>query len=148
MPYSFWFVIPVVIIAGAAVSLQAPINASLGRTLDSTIAAAAISFGVGFVILLLLAFITGGTTVFSRLSGVVWWQFIGGALGAYYVWATLWGVPTLGVLTTVAALILGQMVVALLLDTFGPFGLPVKDLSVQRIAAVALVSAGLILSRF
>ncbi|MFK5998435.1 MAG: DMT family transporter [Rhodobacterales bacterium] len=148
MSYSFWYAFPVVVIAGAAVALQAPINASLGRSLDSTIAAAAISFGVGFAVLLLLAFITGGAAVFSPLAGVAWWQLIGGMIGAYYVWATLWGVPTLGVLTTVAALILGQMVAALLLDTFGPLGLPVRELSAARIAAIVLVSSGLVLSRF
>jgi transporter family-2 protein len=148
MSYSFWYAFPLIVIAGATIALQAPINASLGRSLDSTIAAAAISFGVGFAVLLGLAFITGGASVFSPLSGVAWWQLIGGVIGAYYVWATLWGVPTLGVLTTVSALILGQMVVAVLLDTFGPLGLPVIELSIPRIAAIVLVSVGVVLSRF
>ncbi len=148
MSLSFWTVIPVIVLAGAAVALQAPINSALGRTLDNTLSAACISFGVGFLILIILTLTTNGPAGFYRLSEIQWWQITGGVLGAFYVWATLWGVPTLGVLTTIAALIFGQMLIALFLDTFGHFGMPVKDISIQRIVAVFLVSAGLVLSRY
>jgi len=148
MSYSFWMVLPVIVLAGVATALQAPINSTLGRSLDSTIAAAAISFGVGFLGLFLLALLTGTGASFLRLPQVTWWQYAGGALGAFYVWAMLWGVPSLGVVTTIAALIFGQMAMALVLDTFGLFGLPVKELSVFRVGAVVLVSFGLVLSRF
>jgi bacterial/archaeal transporter family-2 protein len=46
-----------------------------------------------------------------------------------------------------AALILGQMGMALVLDGNGLFGLPLQALAPQRIAAAGLVAAGLILSR-
>ena len=148
MGSTFWLALPVVIAAGVATTLQAPINSVLGRTLDSTLAAAAISFGVGFIVLMILTLASGGSGFVMRLSGVTWWHLLGGALGAFYVWAALWGVPTLGVVCTVSALILGQMLVALVLDSYGPFGLPIKELSFQRIFAVVLVSSGLVLSRF
>jgi len=144
----FWIALPVVIAAGAATTLQAPVNSVLGRTLDNTLAAAALSFGVGFLVLSLLTLATGGAQVAPRLAHIQWWHLAGGALGAFYVWASLWGVPVLGVVTTVSALILGQMVVAILLDKFGPLGLPVKEISVQRLFGVVLVAGGLILSRF
>jgi Putative inner membrane exporter, YdcZ len=67
--------------------------------------------------------------------------------GRLHVFAVLWGVPTLGVLSTMAALILGQMGAALVLDGAGMFGLQVQALSPQRIAAAVLVAAGLVLSR-
>ncbi len=72
---------------------------------------------------------------------------LGGFLGAFYVWAVVWGVPQMGVVTTVAALILGQMVAALALDRLGLFGLPVQALSATRLAAAGLVAAGVVLSR-
>ena len=61
--------------------------------------------------------------------------------------ASIWSVAILGVVTMIAALILGQLVAALLLDASGAFGLPVKEISLTRIGAVALVAAGLVLSR-
>jgi transporter family-2 protein len=71
----------------------------------------------------------------------------GGALGAFTVFATLTGVPALGVVTTVAALVLGQLLAATALDLSGAFGLPVHALTPQRVLAVLLVAAGVVLSR-
>ena len=88
--------------------------------------------------LICLTLVTSGPGFLPRLADISLWHLSGGALGAFYVWAALWGVPILGVVTMVSALVLGQMLVALLIDTFGPFGLPVRELSVQRIAAVLL----------
>ena len=148
MSPAIWIALPVVIAAGAAATLQAPINSALGRVLDNTLAAAAFSFGIGFLVLLTVTLVTAGPGLLPRSATINLWQLSGGAVGAFYVWASRWGVPILGVVTMVSALILGQMLVALIIDTFGPFGLPVRALSVQRILAVLLVAAGLILSRF
>ncbi|WP_294612091.1 DMT family transporter [Roseovarius sp.] len=135
-------------VAGMAIALQAPINSALGRSIDSSLAAAAISFGVGFATLLVLVALGGETGAFARAGAVPKWLFLGGALGAFYVWAALWGVPILGVLTTITVVILGQMAAALLLDYIGAFGLVARDLSPARILAVLLVAGGVILSRY
>lgn len=137
----------IVIIAGMALSTQAPLNASLARVLGQPVAAAAVSFGVGFGVLVAVSLALGGSGPLLRLGAASWWQVTGGLLGAFYVWAVIWGVPSLGVVTTVAALILGQMVAALVLDATGLFGLPVHALSPTRLAAAGLVAAGLVLSR-
>jgi bacterial/archaeal transporter family-2 protein len=147
MPVSVPFALLVVVIAGVALATQAPINAALGRSLGSPVGAAAVSFGVGFLVLFVLTLLLDGPSTFLRLGATPGWQIVGGFLGAYYVFAVLWGVPTLGVLSTMAALILGQMAAALVLDGSGLFGLQVLALSPQRIAAAVLVAAGLVLSR-
>lgn len=147
MPVSTPFALLLILFAGMAVATQVPLNAALGRSLGSPVAAATVSFGVGFVVLVALTLIISGPASFLRLTTVPGWQLAGGLLGAYYVFVVLWGVPTLGVLSTMAALILGQMVAALLIDSMGLFGLAVQALSPQRIAAAGLVAAGLVLSR-
>jgi bacterial/archaeal transporter family-2 protein len=137
----------IVFIGGIALSTQAPLNAALARTLQQPLAAAAVSFGVGLVVLVLLSVALGGTAPLARITQAPGWQLLGGFLGAYYVWSVIFGVPTLGVVTTAAALILGQMVAALFIDTTGWFGLAVQALTPQRVAAAGLVAAGLVLSR-
>jgi bacterial/archaeal transporter family-2 protein len=137
----------IVFIGGIALSTQAPLNAALARTLQQPLAAAAVSFGVGLVVLVLLSVAVGGTVPLARITQAPGWQLLGGFLGAYYVWSVIFGVPTLGVVTTAAALILGQMVAALFIDTTGWFGLAVQALTPQRVAAAGLVAAGLVLSR-
>ena len=137
-----------VLVGGAAFATQAPINAALARVLGNGLTAATVSFGVGFAALLVLTLVTGGSSAFANLFRVAPWMLVGGALGALTVFSTLTGVPALGVVTTVAALVLGQLVAASLLDLTGAFGLPVHAITPQRIAAVVLVAAGLVLSRF
>jgi transporter family-2 protein len=137
----------VVVAAGVAVAVQAPINAALGRTLGASLAAAAVSFGTGFTALVALTLATTGAAPFLRLAATPPGLLAGGLLGAFYVWAMLWAIPTVGVLTAVAALILGQLATALALDATGAFGLPVHAVSPARIAALALVAGGLVLSR-
>jgi transporter family-2 protein len=135
-----------ILLGGVAIAVQAPLNGALGRTLGAALPAASVSFGVGFVALMVLSYATLGTP-FARLGSVAPWQWLGGLLGAYYVWSVIWGVPTLGVVTAMAALILGQMAGALVLDAVGAFGVAAQPISLTRVLSVVLVAAGVVLSR-
>lgn len=138
----------VVAIAGAAVVLQTPINAALGRNIGSGVAAAAVSFGIGFAILLAVLLLRGELGALPRAASASPVLLLGGVLGAFYVWSVLWAIPTLGALTVISALILGQLSAALVIDATGLLGLTVQAITPTRIAAAALVAAGLVLSRF
>ncbi len=59
----------------------------------------------------------------SAMAGAPWWVLVGGALGAFYVWSSIYSVSTLGVVTLMATLVFGQMVAAIVLDAIGAFGL-------------------------
>lgn len=135
-----------VLLGGVAIATQAPLNGALARTLGAALPAAAVSFAVGLVVLVLFSFLTVNAP-FAKLGSVPVWQFSGGLCGAYFVWSAIFGVPSLGVLTAMAALILGQMTGALVLDALGAFGVPVQPISPTRLLAVALVAAGVVLSR-
>jgi len=137
----------VVTVAGALVSVQAPMNAALGRGIGSPIAAATVSFAVGLVLLVIVTAIIGDTPAFTRLGSVSPWLLLGGAMGAVFVFSSLWAVPTLGVLTTTILVIAGQLFAAALLDYFGAFGIEPRDLSITRLLAIALVAAGAVLSQ-
>ncbi|HVG48984.1 MAG TPA: DMT family transporter [Rubellimicrobium sp.] len=137
----------VLVVAGASMAVQAPVNAALGRSLGASVPAAAISFGTGCLILTAIAVALGQGGGFLVMGRAAPWQFLGGALGALYVWGALWSVGTLGAVTMIAAVILGQMLGAMALDTWGALGLPARELSLTRVLSVVLVAAGLLLSR-
>lgn len=142
-----WWIVAAVVLGGTAISLQAPINAALARELGGPVPAAAVSFGVGFVVLLIIALLQGQGEAFLKLPHVPAWTLFGGCLGAWYVLTSVWGVSQLGVLTLVAALVLGQMSAAMLIDATGALGVAVREVTPTRIAAAILVMAGLVLSR-
>ncbi|MBD9528007.1 MULTISPECIES: DMT family transporter [Paracoccus] len=137
-----------IVLAGICIAVQAPINAALARQAQSPLAAAAISFGVGFMILVTLSLLMGQGRGFLRATQTELWMWAGGLLGAFYVWAMVWSLPRLGALTALCALALGQIVAAILLDRSGAFGLPIRDISLPRILAALMVAGGLVLSRF
>jgi transporter family-2 protein len=147
MSGTFWIALLAIMAGGAAIAVQAPINAKLASYVGDSFATAAISFGVGFLILAAIAVARGAVPSLGSLGGVPWWAWIGGAMGTIYVASALWAVHVLGVVTMVAALILGQLLAALALDATGAFGLAVREISMTRVAAVGLVAAGLVLSR-
>lgn len=136
-----------IVAGGALLASQAPVNAALARALGDPLLAACISFGIGFAALALLSAFRGAWPSGAALAAAPWWSWLGGLLGAFYVAIVIWGVPQLGVVSTVAALVFGQLVMALLLDAIGAFGLPVQSISWQRLAATALIFSGLLLSR-
>ena len=138
------------IAGGVAISVQAPINATLSRGLADPILAACISFFVGFVALLaawgLSLTVRNAGPDLSSLGAMPAWVWIGGVLGTVYVLAALWSVPKIGVLTVVAAAVFGQLAAALVMDAVGAFGLAARDITPTRVLAVVMVLGGLVLS--
>jgi transporter family-2 protein len=144
----FLIALAAVWVGGMALASQAPINAALARAAGGPLWAATISFGVGFALLAAVAAARAPLPSAAGLAGAPWWVWVGGALGAFYVTAATAAAPVLGALTLIAAVIFGQLLAALALDAFGAFGLPTREITPARLGAVALVGAGLLLSRF
>lgn len=142
-----WWAVGAVALGGVAIAMQAPINAALGRGLGAPVPAAAVSFGVGFLVLLAVSLVQGQGGTYLKLSSVPAWTLVGGVLGAWYVFAAVWGVASLGVVTLVAALVFGQMAAALVIDATGALGMAVREITPTRIAAAGMVLGGLVLSR-
>ncbi|WP_294620331.1 DMT family transporter [uncultured Roseovarius sp.] len=134
--------------AGVAISLQNPINAGLARHIGSSLGATTICFAVGLIALVIATTLFGQWPEVMQSPQAPLILLSGGLMGAFLVWAALYSVPILGVLTLVAVLILGQIVAALVIDHFGLFGLEAQAISLNRVLAAALVLAGVILSRF
>ena len=146
MSEGYWIALAGIVVSGAAISAQAPINARLGGGLNDTMTAAMVSFGVGFTLLLLVVLLRGAWPGGDAVRSVPWWAWGGGVLGAYYVWVAAHSVSKLGVLTLTAALIAGQIIGSLVLDAYGAFGLPVREFAWHRLVAAGLVAAGVVLS--
>jgi transporter family-2 protein len=136
-----------ILLGGVFLSAQAPINAALAKSLGDPVLAACISFGIGFLVLAAVSAFRGSWRSGGAMATAPWWSWLGGLLGAFYVAIVIWGVPQLGVVSTVAALIFGQVAAALVLDAIGAFGLPVQPITWQRLLAAGMILGGLVLSR-
>jgi bacterial/archaeal transporter family-2 protein len=134
--------------AGAVLPFQAGINAELAEWLHSPVRAAFVSFLTGTVLLLAAAaLVFKPLPSWERLGHAPWWVWIGGALGAFYVAASIVSAPKLGAATLIALVVAGQGLASLVVDHFGWVGFAPKHVSAGRLVGMGLVGAGVLLVR-
>jgi bacterial/archaeal transporter family-2 protein len=131
-------------VVGGLIALQAPINSTLGKA-TGTLAAAAISFTVGTLLLIGLVLVTGEIGSVSGVTDVKPIYLIGGLLGAAYVTTVLVTVRTLGAGGVTAATVAGQLTTAVVIDRLGILGLAEKPITFGRALGVLLLFAGTLL---
>jgi transporter family-2 protein len=143
-----WAYLLVAFAAGVVLPFQAGMNAELADWLHSTVRAAFVSFLTGALILLVAAaLVFKPLPSWDRLGHVPWWGWLGGALGAFYVAASIVSAPKLGAATLVALVVAGQGLASLVVDHFGWVGFEAKHLSPGRLVGMALVGVGVALVR-
>lgn len=138
------------ILAGAFVAIQAPVNAALARGLGSTIAAAAISFLAGAMVLgvITLALSRAQGTIIDWRAPAPWLFIVGGCLGAVYVTSTIILIPRLGAAALMAFLVAGQLISGMVIDRLGLLGVAMREISVGRIAGALLLVSGAVMVRY
>jgi len=136
-----------VVFGGAATALQAPTNARMMGAVGSPVNAAFVSFAVGTAALGILAVVLQVRPDIAASRALPWYAWIGGLYGAIFVVAAAWGVPRLGVATTIILMVAGQLLLSVVLDHFGAMGMPKQPISLGRVAGVAMVIAGVLMVR-
>lgn len=144
------------VLVGIMTAVQARINGQLGVRLDDGLAAAAISFGSGLVLLIVVsAILPAGRRGFGRLvtgirgRTIPWWMLVGGAAGALTVATQGLAVGLIGVSLFTVGVVAGQTVHGLILDRigYGPAGVVAVTLPRLAGGALALVAVALTLTR-
>lgn len=142
MPSSASLSFAVVVLGGAMIAVQGPINGALGRAVGSPVNAALISFLVGTLALALVAGVQRVAPDNALVRGLPWWGWVGGLRGAVFVTAAAYAAPRIGVASMLTLAVASQLVMAIALDHVGGFGVPVRSASAGRAAGIALVMVG------
>lgn len=130
-----------VVVVGAQLAVQAPINNGLGRTVGK-LPAALVSFAVGLCLLLLISLGSGSLGDFSSLGDAALPTLFGGLIGATYVATATVTIARIGAGAVAAATIAGQLTCSLLVDDFGWVGVDEIGISGLRILGAFLLLAG------
>jgi transporter family-2 protein len=133
-------------VAGVGLAIQAATNAKMGAALGAPVGSALLNFLIGSVLLTIT--LASGIFGRARLAGFAeapWWAYIGGALGAAFVTIAVVAVPRVGAATTFAAVITGQLIGAMFIDTFGWLDVDPVPLNPWRLVGAGLLLAGVIL---
>lgn len=138
--------LPLIIIAvllGVIFAWQTPINAEAARRLGSPVLAGMLSISLSLVLVVTFALMTvRAKPDWSEIASAPWWTWIGGIAGAVFVVAAAVIVPKTGSVLFLLAVVLGQMLGAIVADTYGMWGLAVQPISLTKLVGVSLVLAG------
>jgi transporter family-2 protein len=130
---------------GLAIGCQSTLTSWAGRLIGPVRSGLLINFAGGAIaaiIILTTSLLTASKSMQSLTpsSGAV--VIFAGALGLGIIAGAAFALPRIGIAAGLATIILGQMVVALLVDTFGWGGAPPLPLRLGRLAGVALLLVG------
>jgi transporter family-2 protein len=133
------------IIAGSMITIQNILNSALGKrtgNLGSVLLLTLVSIAL---LLVLIALFPGMADLkqLPRLSE--WYLYVGGVLGVVILATPIFLIPRIGATSTLTALVVGQLVLALVVDHFGLFSFPRIEINIPRIMGLVLLVAGALL---
>ncbi len=134
------------LLAGAAIAIQAGMNAQLGVSLKSPLLAAAVTFMVACGSVLAVVFISARqlptTTSIHAVPGYLWFS---GAISAFGVALFYFLIPRMGVGSMMSYALTGQLLIAMLISHYGWFDLPETPVTISKLVGVLAMIVGIVL---
>lgn len=144
-----WIAIFLAMAAGIAMAVQGSLNAILGKTVGQMEATFFVhiigTLATGVVLLVGL-----GKGNLGKFMEAPWYAYLGGIISVLIIYGVAASIPKVGVAVATTAIIVGQVSTALLIDTFGLFGLSKVPFSLLKFGGLVLLAAGarLMLGKF
>ncbi len=130
------------VIVGGLIAIQSVLNASLGQRIGN-LGSVLVLTVISVAVLVLLIRIFPSMSDLRNLPGISdWYLYLGGVLGIAILAAPILLVPRIGTTSTLIAIMLGQSLLAPIIDQFGLFGSPKIELNLARVVGILLVAVG------
>jgi len=130
------------LISGVFMAIQGALNTTLSKViglLETTF----IVHITGTILLLILLFAFRlGKGNFYALSEAPWYAYLGGVIGVGIIYLVAASIPEVGVANATTAIIIGQVVTAIIIDHFGVFGLERMPYGWSQILGLILLVIG------
>ncbi|CAM3465774.1 DMT family transporter [Saccharibacillus brassicae] len=132
-------------LGGACITLQGVANARISEDIG-TWQAATVTQLTGFLMALLIyAFVRDGDLGGYRKVKPLY--LAGGAFGAVIIYSEVTAIQHIGVTFTISALLIAQLLVTFLIDTFGWFGRPKSKMGAPQFIGLALMIGGVLVMK-
>ncbi|WP_018248424.1 DMT family transporter [Orenia marismortui] len=134
-------------IAGAGITIQVGLNSKLGNFINSPTLASLISFivgslGLGTTFIINVVSKNDSLASLQNLKESDWWMWIGGLLGAFYIFTTIFTSQKIGFANMFSLVIGGQIILAIIFDHFGIMGATVHPINSLRIIGTICIIIG------
>ena len=128
------------VLGGIAVGVQGPIVSQMSQRIG-TMAGAFVVPGSGAIVSGALLLALGGENIRNWRS-LSWYMLISGSFGVILYLTLNQTMPRLVATTALALIIIGQLVMGILIDQFGWFGVSVRPVDLIRLVGAGLLIAG------
>ncbi|GGA30058.1 DMT family transporter [Paenibacillus physcomitrellae] len=133
---------------GACITLQGVANAQIGKDIG-TWQAAAVTQMTGFLMAFLIFLLISGRNLpklnTSGIRAVKPLYLIGGAFGAIVIFSEVTAIQQIGVTLMISALLIAQLCLAFLIDSFGWFGVAKQKMKLPQFVGIGMMIAGVII---
>ncbi|MBN1265166.1 MAG: DMT family transporter [Anaerolineales bacterium] len=126
--------------AGIAAGLQGPLTTVVSQRLGTWEAVLIAHIGGITAAVIMLIFFGKGTL--GEWRSVPWYALLCGVLGLVVLGGITFSIPRIGAASGMTLLILGQLLIAVLLDHFGLLGMDVRALNPGRVAGLLTLVLG------
>jgi transporter family-2 protein len=129
-------------VSGILMAVQGSLNTSLSKVIG-LIETTFVVHVTGTIILLLVLFVFRmGKGNLNALPQAPWYAYLGGLVGVFIIYLVAASIPKVGVANATTAIIVGQVLTAIIIDHFGGFGLEQFSCGWNEIAGLALLAIG------
>lgn len=130
------------IFVGICLALQPPINAHLGKAINSKNAALSSVF-VSSITMFIIILLTGNIKEYSNITKVPPYYWIGGLIGIVVVFGSILVIPTLGTLTSFSIFVSTQLIIGAIINHFGWFYIPRSPITLTKLLGIGFLILGL-----
>ncbi|GAA0341475.1 DMT family transporter [Oceanobacillus oncorhynchi subsp. oncorhynchi] len=131
------------VLAGTALSFESAIYGQLGESIGE-LETSFYNFFMGTLIMGLL-WLFFGKGKLSYAMEAPKWSLLGGILGVVYLTAIVISVPFVGVGITMVTVIIGQLIMSMVIEHYGWFGIKQTKINKEKVFAVISMLIALIL---
>lgn len=135
------------LLAGMFVPLQTGANAFLSKGLGHGMLSTLVVFLVASITSLIILLIQRPEIPsINQMTIIPWYAWlVGGVLGTAYIFILIYTAPKLGMASVVGLVVLGQMLMAMVMDHFGWLGLSIHAFNWRRLGGALLMIIGLLI---
>lgn len=135
-----WLVILIGLIGGAAVGIQSPIAGAMGQRVGGTASSFIVHLS-GLIVSTLLLLVRGGEQI-RNWRTLPWYMLAAGVFGLILYQTINVTLPRLGSTMMIALIITGQLLMGVVIDHFGWFGVAPRPVDAVRLLGIAALLLG------
>ncbi|HHU69168.1 MAG TPA: DMT family transporter [Thermoanaerobacterales bacterium] len=137
-----YFFLIIAVLAGVAMAFQGALNSALSKIIGLWEATFLVHASATIVLVFIIFLLKMGKGDFALYHKAPWYLYLGGIIGVLITYGVVTSIPKLGAASATTAIIVGQVLTALIIDQLGLFGLKEISFTWMKFLGLILLSVG------